>query len=103
MERDRREVFEIDPVRDLVGRLIRTHYKTVGVIRNVTGPRENGFYSIGYKHPINGLDCWINTITVKDGTVLCEGKPLVILGRVEGAQMSLFDLEDKKRPGEVIL
>jgi transcriptional regulator with XRE-family HTH domain len=69
---------ELDLVKAIIGCRIETHYGTVGIVDEVIGPFEDGFYTIVYKHPVDGKKCWINSITGKDNTVLCEGVPLKI-------------------------
>jgi len=79
------EFNETDKVQDsaqlkaIIGCHIETHYGTGGIVTDVSGPYENGFYTITYKHPRDGKKCWINSITVKENNVLCEGVPLKIL------------------------
>jgi|GEM_PF-1591779 len=69
---------ELDLVKAIIGCRIETHYGTGGIVDEVIGPFEDGFYTIVYKHPVDGKKRWINSITVKENTVLCEGVPLKI-------------------------
>lgn len=71
-----------DPVKALMGRSIRTHYNTGGVVINVIGPRGDGSYTINYKGPNDKGKHFsiLNDISVKDGVVfLRDGIPLTIL------------------------
>lgn len=69
---------DLDLVKSIIGHRIETHYGTGGIVDGVSGPYEDGFYTITYKHLVDGKKCWINSITVKENTVLCEGVPLKI-------------------------
>ncbi len=70
-----------DPVHALMGRVIKTHYNTGGVVTGVSGPKDNGFYTVNYRDPSDKGKrlCTINSITVSEGMVLCEDVPLIIL------------------------
>ncbi|OPX91824.1 MAG: Chromosome-partitioning protein Spo0J [Pelotomaculum sp. PtaB.Bin104] len=69
-----------DPVHALIGRTIRTHYNTGGVVTNVIGPKNDESYTINYKKNLNDRKfCIIHGITVRDGVILCEGVPLTIM------------------------
>jgi ParB family chromosome partitioning protein len=85
-----------DQVYKLVGQKIKTYYHTGGVVINVSGPGDDGFYSVVYKDAPNAKPCWLNTITLEDGVVLCEGKPLEIK-EVELPTKSLRYMDDKGR------
>jgi ParB/RepB/Spo0J family partition protein len=68
-----------NPVHALIGKTIRTHYDTGGEVIDARGPRDDGTYTVNYKKkPGDKKICNINSITVKDGVVLCEGIPLTI-------------------------
>jgi ParB/RepB/Spo0J family partition protein len=71
---------EADPVFALMGRIIKTHYGTGGIVTYVNGPKSDGSYTINYKEDSQDRKfCIINGLTVKEGVVLCEGIPLTIL------------------------
>jgi hypothetical protein len=72
----------------LIGKEIRTHYNTGGIVTNIHGP-HNAYgpdsWTINYtedgkkrKNP-----CIINSIKVEDGVITCEGKPLQIVEHQE--------------------
>lgn len=89
-------MFDIMPAREknkaldaILGCRIRTHYNTGGVAKSYSGPYLNGCYSLVYLDD-NGMRSWLNTITVENGRVLCEGKPLQVGRLVRDVQMSLF-------------
>lgn len=68
----------------LIGKEIRTHYNTGGIVTNVIGPHNAygpGSWTINYtkdgkkrKNP-----CIINSIKVENGIITCDGKPLQII------------------------
>ncbi len=92
----RKKAPELD---NLIGRRIRTHYGTGGVVTDYSGPYSSllwggktipgEWYTVQYRDGCGGM-CWLNTIQVVDGQVLCEGKPLVIGEQVDPAQLTLF-------------
>lgn len=69
---------ELDLLKSIIGCRIKTHYGTGGIVDGVSEPYGDGFYTITYKHPINGKKCWINSISIRENTVLCESVPLLI-------------------------
>ena len=78
-----------DLVHALLGRTIKTHYNTGGVVTNVNGPKKDGFYTVNYKKNLQDRKFSnLNSITFVDGVILCEGIPLTILD------------EDKSMPEE---
>lgn len=68
----------------LIGKEIRTHYNTGGIVFNISGPHTAygpGSWTINYtedgkkrKNP-----CIINSIKVENGIITCDGKPLQII------------------------
>jgi hypothetical protein len=68
----------------LIGKEIRTHYNTGGIVFNISGPHTAygpGSWSINYsedgkKHKNFSI---INSIKVENGVITCEGKPLRII------------------------
>ncbi|HYE82662.1 MAG TPA: hypothetical protein VEG39_10930 [Clostridia bacterium] len=72
----------------IIGKEIRTHYNTGGIVTNVSGPHNSygpGSWSINYtqdgkksKNP-----SIINSIKIENGIITCEGKPLQIIDQVE--------------------
>jgi hypothetical protein len=72
----------------LIGKEIRTHYNTGGIVTNVHGPHNAygpGSWTINYT--VNGKKskspCIINSIKVENGVITCEGKPLQIIKKEE--------------------
>jgi hypothetical protein len=77
---DEPDLEDEDPVFALMGRIIKTHYGTGGIVTYVNGPKSDGSYTINYKEDSSDRKfCIINGLTVKDGVVLCEGIPLNVL------------------------
>ena len=72
----------------LVGKEIRTHYNTGGIVTNVYGPHNAygpGSWSINYTKDgkQSKSPCIINSIKVEHSVILCEGKPLQIVSQEE--------------------
>ena len=89
---------EPDPVRALIGRIIRTHYGTGGVVTGVSGPKDDGFYTVNYRDPSDKgkrLSA-INSITVSEGIVLCEGVALIVLDTEKSEQRKPEKLPSRK-------
>ena len=86
------------PVRALIGRVIRTHYDTGGVVAGVSGPKDDGHYTVNYRDPSDKSKrlSIINSITVIDGVVMCEGVPLTVLDKPEELPSRRY-LDDKGR------
>jgi hypothetical protein len=106
----------VPELEELIGCRIRTHYNTGGVVKSYHGPHEmNGITSDGkrmasiaaelsgrtdwkplecftivYVHERDGGRCWINSITIENGQLMCEGIPLTIMEYVNPTQMRLF-------------
>lgn len=91
---------DLDLVKSIIGFRIDTHYCSGGIVDGVSGPYEDDFYTITYKHEINGKKCWINSITVKENTILCEGIPLKIT-EVPGENKPVPDTEAGRQAVEV--
>ena len=87
-----------NPVRALIGRIIRTHYDTGGVVAGVSGPKDDGFYTVNYRDPSDKRKqlSTINSITVIDGVVMCEGVSLTVLDKPEELPSRRY-LDDKGR------
>lgn len=91
-----------DPVHALMGRTIQTHYNTGGVVTGVSGPKDDGFYTVNYRDPRDKGKrlSTINSITFSEGMVLCEGVPLTILDadreHKELPVRSFLDNDDKE-------
>jgi hypothetical protein len=79
----------------LIGKEIRTHYNTGGIVTNIAGQHPAngpGLWTINYtkdgkksKNP-----CIINSIGIENGVITCEGKPLQIIEKEE-AEYMVFD------------
>lgn len=102
---------KVPELEGLIGCEIKTHYRSGGVVTGYRGPwgKTNervmpgvpawsesdpnhvvrDVYTITYEHS-SGSACLINSITIVGGVVMCEGKPLQVLGRVRPHQISLF-------------
>ena len=79
---------------NLIGRRIKTHYNTGGVVTSYSGPHGTGYngepgYSVTYRDA-HGDRCWLNSITVVGGVVICESQPLQIFEQVDAIQTDLF-------------
>lgn len=78
----------------LIGKEIKTHYNTGGIVTNIIGPHDRygpGSWTINYtkdgkksKNPFI-----INSIKVENGVITCEGKPLEIIDPLDDGP--LFD------------
>mgnify|MGYP000883415647 CR=1 FL=1 len=71
-------------LQSLIGKEIRTHYNTGGIVTNVFGPHTAygpGSWSINYTKDgkPSKNHCIINSIKVENGIITCEGKPLQII------------------------
>lgn len=71
-------------VKSLIGKEIRTHYNTGGIVINVSGPHDAyGANSWTINYTKDGKKsksyCIINSIKVENGIITCDGKPLKII------------------------
>jgi hypothetical protein len=72
----------------LIGKKIRTHYDTGGIVFNVSGPHNAygpGSWSINYTEDGKKRKNFsiINSIKVENGVITCDGKPLQIIDQGE--------------------
>lgn len=85
---DEKEAADRELLSALIGKEIKTHYNTGGIVTNVIGPHNMygpGSWSINYtpdgkksKSPFI-----INSIKIENGVITCEGKPLQIVEQKE--------------------
>gem|GEM_PF-3917795 len=70
-----------DPVHALMGRRIKTNDGNGGVIINVIGPKDDGYYTINYKEPHSKKKSFsiIHGITLEDGILMRYGAPTAVL------------------------
>ncbi|WP_353853106.1 hypothetical protein [Dehalobacter restrictus] len=81
---------KLELLKDIIGCQIKTHYNTGGTVIYAGHPREGNLYTINYTDPRDGHRCIINSITVENGNILCEGKPLEITGKPVTRQLTLW-------------
>lgn len=89
----------------LIGKEIRTHYNTGGIVTNISGPHDRygpDSWTINYtkdgkksKNPFI-----INSIKVENGVITCEGKPLQIIERYEPE--SCTNWRENNEPGNYV-
>lgn len=89
---------EPDPVHTLIGRVIKTHYNTGGVVTGVSGPKDDGFYTVNYRDPRDKRKrlSTINSITVSEGIVLCECVSLTVLDTDKSEQREPEELPPRR-------
>jgi len=93
-----------DLLSKIIGKEIRTHYNTGGIVTSISGPyydkSRKAPYSIIYTK--DGKESkspsFLNTINVKDGVITCEGKPLQIVGEEDKHLCELLEKVDVKEP-----
>ena len=94
-----------DPVHELMGRRIKTNYGSGGVVTNVTGPSDDGTYTVKCKGLTDRELSIINHVSLKDAPVLrygFDGKPEVFLESDEPGNMDLPATRYLDKNGHVI-
>ncbi len=83
-----------DPVHALMGRRIKTIDAGAGVIINVIGPNDDGYYTINYKEPHSKKKNFsiIHGITLEDGILMRYGAPAATLENED--DVSACELEE---------
>lgn len=85
----------------LIGKEIRTHYDTGGIVFNVSGPYNSyglGSWTINYTKDgkKSNSPSIINSIKVENGVITCEGEPLKIIEPEDNSEEQLEELLEEE-------